>query len=368
MTVCSDLSWHVHVCGQLLNPADSEVFSDLPQCVTDIHSLLSILQQVASALICAGNPDPSFIDLIEREGGSFRGENKEIVATLDDTCNVTVSGCRYERTIRTQECDLLCRPCSAGEKRVRCQRCSRFRAHLRVKRSRHNNSDPSSSTADNSHTSYNHLSKDELVERLKNVQKSRKIIRRKYRRLAKKMIKKEGVKISEEDESDIRMLIDDVTPEIGTKYGKDSPQYVLWQEQKKYNSLQNKRQMRWHPLVIRFALNLFYSSRVAYRNVTSSGFLALPSERTLRDYTHWCSAHSGVQFEYIEQAKKVMSQEGVSEDERQFTLLFDEMKVKGGLVFRKSTGRLVGFCDLGQANHEIDCLFSSPCEGSGGDH
>ena len=74
---CSDLSyaWHVHVCGQLLNPADSEVFSDLPQCVTDIicSPLLSILQQVSSALICARNPDPSFIDLIdhEREGGSF---------------------------------------------------------------------------------------------------------------------------------------------------------------------------------------------------------------------------------------------------------------------------------------------------------
>ena len=100
MTVCtcSDLSWHahVHVCGQLLNPADSEVFSDLPQCVTDIRSLF-ILQQVASALICAGNPDPSFKDLIESEGGSFRGENKEIVATLDDTYNATVSGCRYER-------------------------------------------------------------------------------------------------------------------------------------------------------------------------------------------------------------------------------------------------------------------------------
>ena len=52
-------------------------------------------------------------------------------------------------------------------------------------------------------------------------------------------------------------------------------------------------------------------------------------------------------FEYIEQAKKVMSQEGVSEDERQFTLLFDEMKVKGGLVFQKSTqGDLLDFVTL----------------------
>ena len=49
VTVCSVLTWHVHVCGQLLNPADSKVFSDLPQCVTDAHALLCILQQVSSA-------------------------------------------------------------------------------------------------------------------------------------------------------------------------------------------------------------------------------------------------------------------------------------------------------------------------------
>ena len=114
--------------------------------------------------------------------------------------------------------------------------------------------------------------------------------------------------------------------------------------------------MRWHPLVVRFALSLYYSSRVAYRTATSSGFLVLPSERTLRDYTHWCSVNNGVQFEYIEQAKTVMSQKGMNEDEKLFTLIFDEMKVKGGLVFRKSTGRLIGFCNLGQVNHDIDDL------------
>ena len=55
-----------------------------------------------------------------------------------------------------------------------------------------------------------------------------------------------------------------------------------------------------------------------------------------------------------------MSQERVGEDERQFTLLFDDIKVKGGLVFRKNTGRLVGFCD-------IDHLFSPPSQGSASD-
>ena len=74
-----------------------------------------------------------------------------------------------------------------------------------------------------------------------------------------------------------------------------------------------------------------------------------------------------MQFEYIEQAKTVMSQKGMNEDEKLFTLIFDEMKVKGGLVFRKSTGRLIGFCNLGQVNRDIDDLLSQRNQGSATD-
>ena len=41
--------------------------------------------------------------------------------------------------------------------------------------------------------------------------------------------------------------------------------------------------------------------------------------------------------------------------------------MKGRLVFRKSTGRLAGFCVIGQADRDIDHLFSSPSKGSAGD-
>ena len=131
----------------------------------------------------------------------------------------------------------------AGEKTTRCNHCKRFRAHLRVKRSRRSNSDPSSAVADDSHTNYSNLTKDELIERLRNVQKSRKAIRTRCTKLAKELIKKDGVKVTDDDESDIRVVIDDVTPKVLEKYGDDSPQSILWQEQRKYNSLKSKWQM-----------------------------------------------------------------------------------------------------------------------------
>ena len=35
------------------------------------------------------------------------------------------------------------------------------------------------------------------------------------------------------------------------------------------------------------------------------------------------------------------------------------MKIKSGLVFSRSTGRLVGFTDLGDVNNELDVLIDS---------
>lgn len=46
------------------------------------------------------------------------------------------------------------------------------------------------------------------------------------------MIKNERVKISDKNECDVQVFIDEVILDIRTKYGKDSPKYVLWQEQK----------------------------------------------------------------------------------------------------------------------------------------
>ena len=65
--------------------------------------------------------------------------------------------------------------------------------------------------------------------------------------------------------------------------------------------------MRWHPMVIGFALNLKYLSASAYQAVHLSGVINLPSERTLSDYTHWTSPHSGVQLKFVEDFHKALT-------------------------------------------------------------
>ena len=94
--------------------------------------------------------------------------------------------------------------------------------------------------------------------------------------------------------------------------------------------------MRWHPLVIRFALNLKYLSSLAYTVVLKSGFLSLPSERTLRDYTHWTSAHHGIQLEFVEQFLELMEKEVKGPNKS----CMDEMKIRSGLVFSRRSDHL----------------------------
>ena len=107
--------------------------------------------------------------------------------------------------------------------------------------------------------------------------------------------------------------------------------------------------------MIRFALNMKYLSTSAYKATRLSGVISLPSERTLADYTHWSSPHSGVQLEFIEEFTRLL--EDVPCGQHHCALSMDEMKIKSGLVYNKHKGTLVGFVDLGSANRDIERLM-----------
>ena len=168
------------------------------------------------------------------------------------------------------------------------------------------------------------------------------------------LIESEGIQLQPNDAEDISQIVEDVTPTVVENFPESSPQRVFWDQQRIYNRLGNKRQMRWHPLVLRFALNLKYMSTSAYRAVRQSGIINLPSERTLSDYTHWISPHSGLQVEYVDKLHTMLA-EALPSQQHQCTLSMDEMKIKSGLVFNKHTGSLVGFGDV---NRDIQKIIS----------
>ena len=161
--------------------------------------------------------------------------------------------------------------------------------------------------------------------------------------------------LQDSDAADICDIVTEVSPVVEDTFPPDSPQCILRDQQMHYNSHRDKRQMRWHPLVICFALNLKYLSGIAYPALHQSEVISLPSERTLSDYTHWTTPHTGIPLEFIEQLQSLL-QEDVPCGQYYCALSVDEMKIKSGLVFNKHTGSLSGFVDLGATNRFIELV------------
>lgn len=65
-----------------------------------------------------------------------------------------------------------------------------------------------------------------------------------------------------------------------------------------------KQGMRWHPLFIRWCLNIMLTSSKAYDIMRESDLITLPSKRTLRDYTHWHKLEPGFDATVINYLRK----------------------------------------------------------------
>ena len=67
-----------------------------------------------------------------------------------------------------------------------------------------------------------------------------------------------------------------------------------------------------------------------YHALRESGLIVLPSERTLRDYTH--SVHAGIGFLSEVDAQLMEEARVVEKVDRFVVLSWDEIKIKEGLV------------------------------------
>ena len=147
-------------------------------------------------------------------------------------------------------------------------------------------------------------------------------------------------------------IMEEHTERVMAAYPEGSFARLFWEEQLKASSVADKRQVRWHPIMVKWCLNLKLLSSSAYHAMRSSGFLKLPSERTLRDYTNYFSNNPGFMDEVDDQLTNKISL-SLPSSRQCVALLLDEMKVKEGLVYHKYSGKIIGFTSLGDVNDEL---------------
>ncbi len=122
--------------------------------------------------------------------------------------------------------------------------------------------------------------------------------------------------------------MDENTSDIHKAFPEGSFRRVFWDQQLENSKKGDARQYKWHPLIIKWCLNLKLMSSATYHAMRSSGFITLPSERTLRDYTNYIKCVPGYQQEVVDMMMKESKCDELPDSKKYVTILLDEMKVK----------------------------------------
>lgn len=156
----------------------------------------------------------------------------------------------------------------------------------------------------------------------------------------------------------LRQVMEEESNSILKTFPPDSFQHLFWTQQLEAAE-KNPRQMRWHPLMVRWCLYLRHRSSGAYEALRESGCLKLPSQRTLRDYTYYTKAAIGFSKE-VDKMLKEAAEISTCEPRQLYTLLaLDEMHIREDLVYDKHSGALVGFANLGDINMHLQAYEHS---------
>lgn len=270
---------------------------------------------------------------------------------LGKTVTASIQIINGKESIRHVDCHIAVR-----EGIVRCEKCSAHRKTLQSTNSRlQQRSSLSKSahsvTSPSSHANYRYLTTPERSLRMKTLRNrfnaTKKIVSR-LKEKVKQLLDTQGLNVQSSLEEDLVTVMNQHDNDIASKYEEDSFQMLFWKQQRQ--ALSKGTNVRWHPLMIKFCLYLHHCSSKAYKTLRTSKCLHLPSERTLRDYSHFNETDAGFSVATDDQLRECVKLSETPNRKSLVGLLFDEMHIKDGLVFNKNTGNLVGFVELGDIN------------------
>ena len=296
--------------------------------------------------MCPGHPDEHFIPMVKAKGGILLSQTESVSGMLDNSGLHCLNGQRYSETVRSSKCHILVQG-------IKCFECVKYRSTLRALYSKWTKQQSQLDQPINSPTNDRWLKPSEMRERLQEVRSKLKTAEKKIDYLKLKIKEShERLSIAVDDElhEGLGQIIMEHAPEIKSKYSPNSFHHLFWEQQVE-NMQKIPSQRRWHPMLIRWCLHLHMLSAAAYDAVRH--VLVLPSDRTLRDYTHFIKSGIGIQNEVTMQLMKEANIDASEEWQKFVALSFDEIKIKEGIVYDKHECRIIGFVDLGPTNNHL---------------
>ena len=380
-TVKENFCWQLHSYGQQIRQEFCILLESLPTKITTISDVEKALVLLSNVKVCQGNPDERFQSLSKARKGCFMDSTGKwlckyfilyntLLIILNNIFLIILHNNLYTlhigthtvaqdttsfgiSTIRHVKCDLL-----IESTRVRCSQCMIYRKalHAYLSRQKSASSGTMDRTAPNSHVNCRYLTTTEKCDRLKRLHQLQRSTRLRTDRVKRKLthiLEENSVVLDDDTHNDITEVMIDSTPHIAKCFPKNSFQRLFWEQQQKAMQVKDSRSIKWHPLMIKWCLYLRHLSGKAYETLRESGTIRLPSQRTLRDYTHCVNSTAGFSAALDRHLMEVADVNACPEFKKNVVIIMDEMYIKEDLVFNKVSGELVGFSNLGDINSHL---------------
>ena len=274
ITLCvqDDLTWTVFIHGKKLHQISNTSLSGISSTLSplSLQKLISILDE---ACICPGNPNDQILPMATAHKGVFVSGSGEEKARLEKDFQVILNGDVYHQTIRTTTCSLLV---SQGK----CSSCKSYRPQLRAMCSRWSKKAAVSAK----YTNNRYLSTPQKKRKMKELQVHAYTTEKEVKKLRERIeqcSEQNGVQIQPSLNEDFLVIMTENNSQVEENFPEGSFRRLFWEQQFQAAKTRDVRQMRWHPCMIRWCLNLKLLSSAAYHSLRTSGFLKLPSERTM---------------------------------------------------------------------------------------
>ena len=349
-------TWAISIHGKEIDAAQCPALSGFPRAITTCDSISSFLTSLGSLHICCGNPDQKFIPLADSRKGVFKNQRgTAITAYREHSYPVRDKSARYTSTICSSNCHFL-----LATEGYQCSSCQQHRRTLLTLLNRLGKGE--TETAKLSSTNLRYLTTPEKKEKYKSMRST--IVSQSHENLHLRKelsaaLQKLSVTLQEGLCDDIAQIARENEDTLDSLIPDGSPMRLLWEQQKKVLSVNSTSGMRWHPLLVKWCLSLKLKSPAAYRTLKESGFLILPSERTLRDYTHYMESGPGYRDDVDVHLSRLANLDSSPPYQKLVVVTINKMKIKEDLVFNKHSGNLVGFVDFGSADKSLQSLIPS---------
>ncbi len=248
--------------------------------------------------------------------------------------------CGKTNTVRAIECELLCYG-------VKCMKCLEVEKTLRV--SRHQTSNTVSKFCNN-----RYLSAQDMKRKAESCYKEKVAAVARTKRLQQKTAEllNGGCEVNEAQNDDFLQLL----IKSKDKFPGNSDVDMFLREQVKAASRKSCHGFKWNPQIIRWCLYLHKMSSSTYAALRASKYLRLPSERLLFEFGNYMTSKPGFPVELPNHISEEINKCG----EGQFySLIFDEMKIQEELVYKHSTGEMIGFVHLNECENALMSLINA---------